>query len=340
MDSLTQIVLGAAVGELVLGKKVGNKAALWGAIGGTIPDLDTVFGFFLDTVPRLEIHRGFSHSIVFALLVSPIFGYLVNRIYKARKESNWWAWTVLFFWTIFTHPLLDLFTTWGTQLFWPLDWRIAIQSIFVIDPLYTLPFLICLVIVLFYRKDHPNRKRWNKLGLFLSSFYLIVTVGIKLYVNTIVEEQLEKKNTSYLRFESRPSPFSTILWTFNIETETSFLISYYSLLDENRELDYKEFSKNDELLIPYRNNPEVERLIQLTKGTYVIEKYEDGVLMHDLRFGLVESFEENSAEFVFSYIIKNTQNGVKIVQKQNSFKDTRKLFSKLIDRILGRVNYR
>ncbi len=36
MDSLTQIVLGASVGEAVLGKKVGNKAILWGAIAGTL----------------------------------------------------------------------------------------------------------------------------------------------------------------------------------------------------------------------------------------------------------------------------------------------------------------
>ena len=149
MDSITQIVLGGAVGEAVLGKKVGNKAILWGAIGGTIPDLDTIPGQFLDTVSRLEIHRGFSHSIVFALLISPLLGWLIHRLYKKKNEATFWGWTQLFFWTIFTHPLLDIFTTWGTQLLWPMDWRIAIQSIFVIDPLYTLPFLLCLIVVLF-----------------------------------------------------------------------------------------------------------------------------------------------------------------------------------------------
>ena len=50
MDSLTQIVLGAAVGEVVLGKKVGNKAMLYGAIAGTIPDLDVLTRYFMDTV--------------------------------------------------------------------------------------------------------------------------------------------------------------------------------------------------------------------------------------------------------------------------------------------------
>jgi len=43
MDSITQIVLGAAVGDAVLGKKIGNRAMVWGAIAGTIPDLDVLF---------------------------------------------------------------------------------------------------------------------------------------------------------------------------------------------------------------------------------------------------------------------------------------------------------
>ena len=42
MDSLTQVVLGAAVGEAALGKKIGNRAIVWGGIAGTIPDLDVL----------------------------------------------------------------------------------------------------------------------------------------------------------------------------------------------------------------------------------------------------------------------------------------------------------
>ncbi len=42
MDSLTQAALGAAVGEAILGKKLGRKAAIAGAIVATIPDLDVL----------------------------------------------------------------------------------------------------------------------------------------------------------------------------------------------------------------------------------------------------------------------------------------------------------
>ena len=68
MDSLTQIILGAAVGEAVAGKKLGNKAAFWGAIAGTIPDLDVLIRHFAHPIDGALWHRGFSHSIVFALL--------------------------------------------------------------------------------------------------------------------------------------------------------------------------------------------------------------------------------------------------------------------------------
>ena len=162
MDSLTQIVLGASVGEAVLGKKVGNRAMLWGAVAGTIPDLDVLSRNFVDTVTAVEWHRGFSHSIVFSLLFAPIFGWLVWKLYK-RKRATWRDWSWLFFWGLFTHPILDAFTTWGTQLFWPLNTRLAFQNIFVIDPLYTLPFLFFLILVMFQKRllpDDENTTDW------------------------------------------------------------------------------------------------------------------------------------------------------------------------------------
>lgn len=96
MDSLTQIVLGAAVGEAVLGKKVGNKAMLYGAIAGTIPDLDVMAAYFTDTTKALAMHRGFTHSIAFSALFAPVFGWLVTR-YEKYKEVKGWSW--LFFWS-------------------------------------------------------------------------------------------------------------------------------------------------------------------------------------------------------------------------------------------------
>ena len=92
MDSLTQIVLGAAVGEAAGGKKLSNKAMFWGAVGGTIPDLDVFFGHWLeqigifDSMDELAFHRGISHSIFFAVIASFILGWIVHKHYKNPKR--------------------------------------------------------------------------------------------------------------------------------------------------------------------------------------------------------------------------------------------------------------
>tara|TARA_R100001015_G_C4631954_1_gene194928 strand:+ start:705 stop:1718 length:1014 start_codon:yes stop_codon:yes gene_type:complete len=335
LDSLTQIVLGGAVGEAVLGKKVGNKAVLWGAIGGTIPDLDTIPGQFMDTVDRLAIHRGFSHSIIFAILMAPLLGYLVNRLYKG-KGANFRDWTSLFFWAIFTHPLLDIFTTWGTQLFWPLDWRIALHSIFVIDPLYTVPFLLCLLVVLFLARKNKLRRKVNRWGLYISSLYLLWTLIAKLIVNEKIENILKEDGVEWQSYQSRPGIFNTILWSFNIEQNDRFLITYYSFLDKDEELLIHEFHKNHHLLNPYRNHKDIEKLIFLTKGYFIIEEVEDGLLMHDLRFGLTEGFSENKGDFVFTYKIIEEEGELLIEQEEQSFKGMEDVLERNYLRMMGK----
>ena len=88
MDSLTQIVLGAACGEIALGNKIGNKALLFGAIGGTIPDLDVFVGqlFYSNSIDIMVFHRGFMHSLFFPFLAYFILGFFVFRLYNTGKR--------------------------------------------------------------------------------------------------------------------------------------------------------------------------------------------------------------------------------------------------------------
>ena len=102
MDSLTQIVLGAACGEIALGKKIGNKALLFGAIGGTIPDLDVFIGniFYSNSIDAMTFHRGFMHSLTFAFLGAFIFGYVFFKLSNSGKRLDTTTkkdWTWLFF---------------------------------------------------------------------------------------------------------------------------------------------------------------------------------------------------------------------------------------------------
>jgi len=271
MDSLTQIVLGAAVGEAVLGKKVGNKAILWGAIAGTVPDLDVLLRFFVDEISAMEMHRAFSHSILFSLIFSPIFGWLVSKIHK-KDGVDWKGWSWLMFGAFFTHPLLDAHTNYGTQLLWPLDYKVAYKNIFIVDPLYTIPFLICVIWAMTLRRDNPKRTKINNIGLTISTSYLALTLlfkGIGYYNFT---KSLEDQQIAYSEIETNPTPFNSILWTSTVMTEENYLVGYYSLLDGGDAVNYTSFEKNHHLLGDMVNEDIVQRLIKLSEGWYIIVK--------------------------------------------------------------------
>ncbi|RMB59185.1 metal-dependent hydrolase [Dokdonia sinensis] len=298
MDSLTQIVLGAAVGEAVLGKKIGNRAMLWGAIAGTIPDLDVIARYLTDTITATEMHRGFSHSIVFSILMAPILGWLVHQI-KKRPDVGWKGWSWLFFWGLFTHPLLDAFTTWGTQLFWPFETRLAFNNIFVIDPLYTLPFLTCVIIAMTRRRGTLSRKRINNLGIYLSTGYLAITLLLKWVAHTKITEALENQNIAYTQISTRPAPMNTVLWNANVDAGDNYLIGDYSLFD-SEPVSFKAYPKNRKASEKLASRDEVKRLINISEGWYILEKEDGTWIYNDLRFGLIPIDPENP-QFVFRY---------------------------------------
>lgn len=95
MDSLTQIVLGASMGEMVAGRKIGNRAMLWGAVAGTIPDLDVFGGVFgMSPEDSLAFHRGISHSLLFAVLVPLLLALYASWYYGSghhKKQTMKWV---------------------------------------------------------------------------------------------------------------------------------------------------------------------------------------------------------------------------------------------------------
>ncbi len=330
MDSLTQIVLGAAVGEAVLGKKIGNKAMLLGAIAGTIPDLDVIANYFTDTVSALEIHRGFTHSIVFAVVFGLLFGWLLSLWDKRASLKQWsWFWFLCFV----THPLLDAHTTWGTQLFWPFDLRLAYKNIFVIDPLYTLPFLVFLILAMFQKRESIKRRRLNNLGLIVSSAYMLLTLILKGISYTKFEAALKDQNIAYASIETKPSPFNTIMWTANVETEDAFLIGDYSFFD-TQTIHFFPHPKNREALGDLKKYDKVQRLIKITQGWYTISEKESGIYLNDLRFGLI-SLDANADKFAFSFLIEKEGNDVNITEEPKDTRDAKKLLPALWKRIKG-----
>lgn len=307
MDSLSQIVLGAAVGEACLGKKVGNKAPLWGAIAGTIPDLDVLASIFQGEFQYLVAHRGLTHSIFFCVLVAPMLGWLIHRYYRKyrnKEEASARAWTILAFWALFTHPLLDCFTSWGTQLFYPFsDYRVAFNTIFVADPLYTVPFLICLLTALYFHRENKWRRYWNWIGIGISSFYLLITVINKATVDRIFAGSLHESGNSIYRFSSYPAPLNNLLWYVVAEGPSELLVGYHSLLGDPQNIRYVHIPKNHDLIELDDSNYIINRLKWLSKGYFSLNKTEEGVFWNDIRFGIANLFTgmDKAPEYIFSF---------------------------------------
>lgn len=255
MDSITQIVLGAACGEAVLGKKIGNKALLFGAIGGTIPDLDVFVGSLLydNQIQAMAFHRRFMHSAVFAILGAFGIGWLVFKLYdkgKRKSSTSLNDWRRLFFWSLLTHPLLDCFTPYGTQLFYPFsDHRVALNNIAVADPLYTLPFLICIIVLMFYKRQSRRRQLWLRIGISVSSTYMLFTLGNKIYVDKVFKDSLANQGIEAKRFRTQPTILNNILWYGVAETEDNYYLGFYSLFDSETIVnDWKIISKSPTII--------------------------------------------------------------------------------------------
>lgn len=303
MDTISQIALGAAVGEAVAGEKAGRKAALYGAIGGVIPDLDILLYPFLDEPARLGVHRGFSHSIFFALLAAPLCGWFLRKIHS-RARATFRDWTLLAFAALFTHPLLDYFTIYGTQLLNPLsDYPFQLGSIFIIDPLYTLPLIVGLTAAFFARRNPDRRRFFNLAGLALSSLYLAVGVGSKFTAEAAFERSLRAQNIAFDRLYSSPTPFNIVLWAGLAEDRANdrIWVGLYSHLDDPGPIAFQELEKNSGLIAHARESMPLRRLFWFSRGWYRVTRVEERLVFNDLRFGRSDGWLDEDGRYIFAF---------------------------------------
>lgn len=334
MDSLTQIVLGAAVGEAILGKKVGNRAILWGAIGGTIPDLDIFLNYVTDPITAMAWHRGISHSLLFCILASPIFGWLVYKLYRG-KQATWQGWAWLFFGALVTHPLLDSHTTWGTQFLWPLDLRIAYNNIFVVDPIYTIPFLICLLVALFSRRGSSRRRKWNNAGLIISSAYMALTLVFKWNAHSEFSHHLAHQHIEHSELMTKPTPLNTILWTGIVRADDGIKVGYYSMLDERDSIEFsKSYPQNIEKAEKFVKTKDFQTLKRISKDWFFIEEEDGELYFVDVRFGQ-GGVEPNESPFIWRFKLIEEADGTLRIEEARRDLDYGNALSELWERVKG-----
>lgn len=304
MDSLTHIVLGAAIGEGTLGKQAGKKAMFWGAVLATAPDADVLIGAFMNDLDKMIFHRGLTHSFFFIALASPVYGWLISKL--SRAPVNWKQWTLLAFITQITHALLDSLTSYGTQILIPLSNKaVAVSSISVIDPIFTLPLIISCLFLLFKSNQWKYRQACATAGIFLASGYLMFTVFNKYQVEQQFITQLEEKGVEIVDLEVKPTLLNNILWRGIAQTgDGIYQVGYFSTADGRDVIDFSEIDGNHHLLINHMHLTSVQRLIWISNGFFKIEEYNDGFIFNDLRFGRVAEFSGDDSPYAFSYTLK------------------------------------
>lgn len=295
MDSLTQMALGASVGVATMGKRVPVwRSALAGAFFGTLPDLDSFIDYG-DPIRNVTYHRGATHSLLYLSLLSPVFAWLVTRWAPVGGFRRWWLalWLILI-----THVLLDSMTVYGTQFGQPFtDYPFGVASLFIIDPLYTLPLLLGLALAF------SGRHRANRAALALTTGYLLWSVGAQAYVTERVEQQLARMDGPVQAVLVSPTPFNTVLWRVLAMTPEHYYEGFYALADGNRMVSFDRFDRHPELREALADNWGVQRMAWFSKGFFKLEAMEGRVRVTDLRMG-------QEPYYSFNFVVaERTENG-------------------------------
>lgn len=386
-----------------MGKKLGNRAMVWGAFGGLLPDLDVMAMFFTDEMGALAFHRGFMHSFVFSLMASLALGWLVHRLYdsgfyktlfykglvstfvlgiytllglglhmilKEAVETPFWIglfvaigagmalllwfryvrkdlqpvslsvrnWVWLFFLAIFTHPLLDNFTAFGTQIFQPFsDYRVSFSNISVVDPLYTIWLLIGIGVAAFLRRQNKWRRWVNWAGLALSSAYMVFTLYHKVQVNRIFEASLKEQGIAYTRYTTSPTILTNYLWNGLAEGDTAFYHAQYSLFDEESTFpQVNVLPKGLELISGHEEDRAIKILRWFSKGYFNIITRADGKLqLNDLRFGSFDGKFDAEDKYIFRFILEEKDGELDAHQERGGREINKEELDKYFSRVLG-----
>jgi inner membrane protein len=288
MDSVTQIALGAAIGVAVMGRRTAPwKAAAWGAVAGTLPDLDVLIDHG-DPILDMVLHRAETHAPFWLTLFSLPFAIMVARLHG--EWDRWRRWWLALWLALVTHPLLDAMTIYGTQIALPFsDHPYGVGSVFIIDPLYTLPLLAGTVWALVRngrgRLASGPGLRANQIGLILSSAYLVWSVAALTHVERVARQALAAQGIQAERVLVTPTAFNTLLWRVVAIEGPHYLEGFYSVLDRGTHVHLDRFDRGTGLGAELRSIDGVRRIQDFSHGFWAVWQEGSRLGITDLRMG-------------------------------------------------------
>ena len=302
MDSITHLFFGGAIAAAIAPKQHRRAALLAGMALNTLPDLD-VFPLMLSDNPvvRMTCHRAATHSwLVLPLVAWAIWWWFRRRGgLVAQSPVRWW-WAI--FACLMAHPLLDSFTVYGTQLFWPLPMRPMMwSSLFIVDPLFTLPWFVAWVLAMI-----AGSKRWGGRALVAGIALGVGYVGWSLVAKSLVDREAERALAALglgdaPRF-SVPQPFNTLLWRVVAMTPGGFVEGERSLVADRGPMRFSGHPSNVQALREAADVPAVRRLEWFNHGFMQARVVGGELTLADLRMG-------QEPDYSFNFAVAREENG-------------------------------
>lgn len=335
MDSITHLALGACMGEAFAGKRLGKKAMLWGALFQSAADIDFITSAWMDTPSALLAHRGFTHSFLFCIVITPLLALLAYRLHRPRTIplTNWIRFTGS---VLFVHIFIDAFNNYGVGWLEPFSHvRISFNAIYVADPFFSLIPGIAAVVLLLKKRDAPGRRKWWRLGLVAPALYLGLCLYNKARIDADVRSILKQQQISYSRYFTTPAPLQNWLWFVVAGNDQGYYTGYRSLSDRKKEIQFRYFPRNDSLLAGMEDEAELQQLIRFSQQFYTIGQWHDTLVFNDLRFGQVNGWDDPGGRFAFHYFLRRRGANKLVVQRGRFSGWNKESFRKYIERILG-----
>lgn len=335
MDSITHIAIGACMGEAFLDRKLGKKAMLWGALAQSVPDIDFMASFWMNTSSNLLAHRGFTHSFLFVLIIAVLFSLLAERWHRPHNITLR-KWFFFFGGVIFFHVFIDAFNNYGVGWFEPFTHkRISFNAIYVADPFYSIWPAIAVVMLIISKHGHSQRKKWWTMGLGISSLYLLYCIFNKTMINSDVKNILKKQNIQYSRFFTTPTALQNWLWYVVAGNDSGYHIGYRSVFDSKKQIDFEYFPRNEFLLDSVEDTEALQKLKRFSQEFYTAEKWGDTLVFNDLRFGQIMGWQNPRNNFVFHYFLRDSTDNTLVVQRGRLSGWDKNAFNSLLRRIDG-----
>jgi len=323
------------MGEAFAGRTVGKKAMLWGILAQSIPDIDFVAAFWSDTIGNLFAHRGFTHSILFAVIVTPVIAGLAHHWHRPHNIS-FRRWFLFIGAVILMHIFLDAFNNYGVGWFEPFSSiRISFNSIYVADFFFSIAPIIALVFLIVLNRQNPKRRWIWQVGLVIPFFYLAYGVANRKYISREVHRIFAAKNLTFKRLLITPAPLQSWLWFVAADVDSGYYIGYRSVFDRSPGNDFHYVPKNLSLADSVKDEIAMRKIMQFSQDWYTLEKHADTILINDLRFGQVIGWQDPKESFVFYFYLQPEIDNTLVVQRGRVAKWDRQSFRSLLSRIKG-----